>query len=294
MTASSSESFASRVRSEVAHCALEPCCREPFLMALVAGAKYFSRYGKAVLRLSNVATVRTVVTMLKERGIAHSWRREVNADRRAQFYLIELPELPPSFYRLPPFERPCCRRAWMAGLFLVCGTVADPQRDYYFEWSPASWDCTNLLVGCLIDEDLQPTVGVRGKGQLVCLKRGEDVSVALSLVGATLARLEFEEVRALKETNNDLHRLVNAETANIKRTVEAAARQVALLRELKERGLWEELKRDSAELAELRLENPHASYRELGEMLDPPMTRAAVGKRLARLEKIVEEIVLGR
>lgn len=260
------------------------------MMAVLAGAKYFRRYGGAVLRLSSASIARAVLTLLKSKKIEHSWRQETSREGKVQFYLVELPKLPESFYRLPTFADICCRRAWIAGLFLVCGNVADPQKDYYLEWSPTSWDCTHLLLGCLIDENVEITVSSRGKGQLVCLKKSEDVATALSLIGATRARLELEEVRALKETNNDLHRLVNAETANIKRTADVAFRQISKLNFLKERGLLGGLQEGLAEIARLRLENPDLSYRELGEIMDPPLSRGCIGKKLAKLENIAEDI----
>ena len=282
-------SFASRAREEVAGRSRRPCCQESFLMAVVAGAKFFHRYGGAVLRLSEPAVQRAVLKMLERKGITYALRRESGAEAGA-LSVVELPELPAGYFRLPDLHKACCRRSWMAGLFLVAGTVGDPQKDYYFEWSCGSLDLTYLLGNCLYDEGLHPTVSARGKGQIVCLKRGEEVADALTLVGANRARLEFENVRAVKETTNDLHRLVNAETANIRRTVEAGARQASFIRILKERGVLEGLSQPLAELALLRLDNPELSYRELGELCNPPQTRAVIGKRLARLEKLAAEL----
>lgn len=283
--------FSAGVHAEIARRRLKRCCREPFLMGVLAGAKYFRRYGRAVLRLAQKEAVEAVVAQLEAGRIAYSLRWEGGREGEPQFGLIELPELPASFYRLPSFQGVCCRRSWMAGLFLVCGTVSEPSKGYYMEWSPASWDCTNLLLGCLIDEQVEPVVTARGRGQAVCLKRGEDVAVALSLVGATLARLAYEDVRARKETNNDLHRLVNAETANIRRSAETAVRQNAAIRALQEQGILGQLSPELQGLAQVRLENPDCSYREIGEMLQPPLTRASVAKKLAKLEQLAAKML---
>ena len=286
------DSFSQKVRDEAARRALKKCCQKPFLMAMMTGAKFFRRYDRVVWRFTHGATVRLLVAMLKERGIPYTWRQESNREGRHSFYVVELSELHQSYYRLPPFKAACCRRAWITGLYLVCGSIADPVKDYYLAWNCASWDCTYLLLGCLRDEGLVPSLVVREHGQLVCLKRAEDVATALSLLGATLARLEFEDIRAVRETSNDLHRLVNAETANIKRMADTAARQIKKLQILQNNNILGGRSDSLAEVARLRLENPDLSYRELGELMTPPLTRASVGKKLAKLEKIADDLVI--
>ncbi|MDO5295946.1 MAG: DNA-binding protein WhiA [bacterium] len=286
------DSFSQKVRDEAARRSLHKCCQKPFLMAMLTGAKYFRRYGRVVWRLAHGATVRTLIGLLKELALPHTWHQEANKEGRRQFYVVELPELPQSYYRLPPFNGSCCRRSWITGLYLVCGAVADPHKDYYLAWNSASWDCAYLLLNCLSDEGLEPSLVEREHGQLVCLKRAEDVGVALSLLGATLARLEFEDIRAVRETSNDLHRLVNAETANIKRMADTAARQIKKLQILQNNYILGGLSDSLTEVLRLRLENPDLSYRELGEIMTPPLTRASVGKKLAKLEKIADELVV--
>lgn len=316
------DSFSQQVHTEVACCRRRACCKEAFLKAVVAGAKCFRRYETAVLRLSSEVAWMTVVRLLEELGLPYSWSPEEGKEA-GHFCVVELPHLPQSFYGLPELKRTCCRRAWMAGLFLVCGTVADPTKDYYFEWSLGSWDCTLLLTHCLADEGLHPYISERGKEQgitknqleassgqsperliarqvgfrscrqLVCLKRAEEVAEALSLVGATKARLRYEDIRAIKETSNDLHRLVNAETANIRRAAEAGARQVMAMKILREMGILEGLSPSLAELALLRLDHPELSYRELGEICHPRQTRASVAKRLAKLERLAVDLNVG-
>ena len=165
------DSFSQKVRDETAHRTLKKCCQKSFLMAMMNGAKFFRRYDCVVWRFAHGATVRLVVSLLKERGIPYTWRQESNKEGRHLFYVVELAELPQSYYRLPPLKSACCRRSWVSGLYLVCGSVADPLKDYYLTWNCASWDCTYLLLSCLRDEGLAPSLVVREHGQLVCLKR---------------------------------------------------------------------------------------------------------------------------
>ena len=44
------------------------------------------------------------------------------------------------------------------------------------------------------------------------------------------------------------------------------------------------------QVAELRVNNPDATLKELGSMMEPPVGKSGINHRLRRLEKIAEEI----
>ena len=111
----------------------------------------------------------------------------------------------------------------------------------------------------------------------------------LALVGAHRALLRTEDVRIMKSMRNDVNRLVNAETANLQKTAEAALSQIEAIRLLDEvRGI-ENLPPALQELARLRLEHPEVSLRELGELADPPLSKSAVYHRVRRIEELASE-----
>ena len=93
-----------------------------------------------------------------------------------------------------------------------------------------------------------------------------------------------------KEMRNSVNRKVNCETANINKTVSAAAKQVEDIRLIqKEIGL-NKLPEGLQEIAELRLTYPDASLKELGEMLTEPLGKSGVNHRLRKLSELAEDI----
>jgi cell division protein WhiA len=92
----------------------------------------------------------------------------------------------------------------------------------------------------------------------------------------------------MKEMKNLVNRQVNAETANLTKTVEAAARQVAALERLRASGGLARLSPSLQELATLRLNHPDASLKELGEMCNPPVGKSGINHRMRQLTRVAE------
>ena len=127
----------------------------------------------------------------------------------------------------------------------------------------------------------------------VYLKGAEPIVTFLALVGAHRALLRTEDVRIIKSMRNDVNRLVNAEIANQQKTAEAALTQIEAINALVDARGLDNLPPALAELAELRLANPEASLRELGELADPPLTKSAVYHRVRRIEELAAETLSG-
>jgi DNA-binding protein WhiA len=124
----------------------------------------------------------------------------------------------------------------------------------------------------------------------VYLKGAEPIVTFLALVGPHRALQRTEDVRVIKSMRNEVNRLVNAETANLQKSAEAAVSQVADVRLIAEARGFERLPRALRELAELRLANPDVSLRELGELADPRLSKSAVYHRIRRLEAMALEL----
>lgn len=102
--------------------------------------------------------------------------------------------------------------------------------------------------------------------------------------------MKLENVRILKEMRNTVNRRVNCETANINKTVTAAVKQIEDIRYIKEAGGFGDLSPGLLEVAELRLEYPDVSLKELGTMLNPPVGKSGVNHRLRKLSEIAQKL----
>ena len=125
---------------------------------------------------------------------------------------------------------------------------------------------------------------------IVYIKEGEQIVDILNIMGAHSCLLELENIRIMKEMRNNVNRLVNCETANLSKTVNAAVRQVESIKIIQSKIGLKRLPQNLREIAELRLEYPDESLKELGEMLDPPVGKSGVNHRLRKIEKKAEEL----
>ena len=129
----------------------------------------------------------------------------------------------------------------------------------------------------------------KNSNYMLYLKDGEEISSFLALIGANKSVIKFEEIRVMKETRNNINRLVNCETANLNKIIDASVRQINAIEKLKKEKKFENLPENLKELAELRTKNPEASYQELGAMLKEPIGKSGVSHRLEKIIKIAEE-----
>ena len=102
--------------------------------------------------------------------------------------------------------------------------------------------------------------------------------------------MKYENVRIYKELVNSVNRGVNCDTANLNRVAVAAANEIDDIRLIEaEKGL-DTLPDSLREVAELRLENPYISLKELGELIEPPIGKSGVNHRLRRIKKLADDI----
>lgn len=183
-----------------------------------------------------------------------------------------------------------CRAAFLRGAFLGGGSITDPQKKtYHLELVTQSEDFANGLVYLLNLLGLKAKIGQRKEHYLVYLKEGEALAKYLSLIGANNAVLKLEEVRVIKELRGQVNRRVNCETANLQKTLDAAWEQVEMITALKNSGKLANLPANLRETAELRLEYPEASLKELGELHKPPLSKSTVNHRLRTIREFAKK-----
>ncbi|MCW6701287.1 DNA-binding protein WhiA [Anaerococcus sp. NML200537] len=174
--------------------------------------------------------------------------------------------------------------------FIFRGSVNDPQRGYNLEIVSKDENEASLLKESMDTFSLNSKLSTRNDYYIVYLKDSDKISDFLAIIGATKSLFELENVRAIKSLRNDINRVNNFDNANIDRTVKAAANQLTAINKVKEAGVFEDLDDLSKKLANLRLENPYLSLEELGEMINPPLSKAKVNYRLQKFIKIAKDL----
>ena len=120
----------------------------------------------------------------------------------------------------------------------------------------------------------------------IYIKEGEEISKILAVIGANKAVLKFEDIRVKREMRGKLNRLVNCETANLNKTINASIEQIAAIKKLKKEGKFNKLNDNLKEIANLRIENPDMSLIELGKLLKEPVGKSGVNYRLKKIIEI--------
>ena len=188
------------------------------------------------------------------------------------------------------FKRDCCVQAFVRGAFLACGSVTDPNKEYHLEFSVPSLSLAEGLLSLLQEHGIPIKLASRKGIRLLYLKESEPIEDLLTYMGAVNNSLELMNVKIYKDVRNKVNRVTNCETANIEKTVNAAAGQVEAIRLIEQTLGLDELPEDLREVAGLRLENPDMSLRELCQSLVEPISRSGVNHRLKRLMAIADEI----
>lgn len=191
-------------------------------------------------------------------------------------------------YRL--VQNTCCKRAYLRAVFMASGSVTNPEKGYHLEITVTSRRFCEQLQELLTSFDIEARITSRKKYYVLYVKEGSAIVDFLGVMGAHLALMDFENVRILKDVRNSVNRQVNCETANISKTVTAAARQIEDIRYIERLRGFSHLSDGLREIAELRLEYPESSLAELGQMLSKPLGKSGVNHRLRKLSEIAERM----
>ncbi len=184
----------------------------------------------------------------------------------------------------------CCQRAFLRGTFLAAGSMSDPEKGYHLEFVCSHEAQAQQIQEILAEFEIEARIVIRKKYFVVYVKEGAGISDFLNVAEAHVALMDFENSRVVRDVRNTVNRRVNCETANITKTVNAAARQLDDILLLQEKYGFEKLPANLRQMAEVRLEHPDAPLKELGAYLDPPVGKSGVNHRLRKLCELADSI----
>ena len=181
-----------------------------------------------------------------------------------------------------------CKRAIIRGAFLGAGSVNNPSRTYHLEINLSTKDNMEFL------DEILKQCNIKCKklenNNSIYLKDGEEISSIIALFGASSSVLKFEDIRVQKEMNGKVNRIVNCQSANLNKTLNASVEQIDAIRRLQQSNKYNNLDDNLKEIALLRLEYPDMSLVELGKKLKEPLGKSGVNYRLKRIIKIAEDL----
>lgn len=177
-------------------------------------------------------------------------------------------------------------KAYIRGTFLGSGSINNPKNKYHLEVKLKTKNNAENIIEILSRYNISFKILNNQNKFSIYSKDGEEISKFLAFIGASRSVLEFEEIRVYRDMRNNINRIVNCETANLTKTVDAAIKQIEAINKLKKNGKYNDLPDNLKEIAKLRIENPEASLVELGKMLKEPIGKSGVNYRLNTIIKM--------
>ncbi len=302
-------SFAEQVKNEVAHCRPEnAACRQAELAALLCmgGSVILGPRGHVGMEFStsNNAVARKALTMWMQ---SFAIRPEVRVRqglrlRKKNYYILRVP---PSFastktlqqlslfpkdkeFRTIDLKNAGCQQAFLRGAFMGGGSVNQPKGDYHLELLTGNEAFAQKLLKIMCRFRLPAKMTDRKGDYLVYIKEGDGVSAFLQYIGADQAYMAFESVRVVKEMRNNVNRVVNCETANLQKTVDAAIRQRRDIQKIQASGMYGRMTPKLQEAAELRMNNPEAPMSELAALSG--LTKSGLAHRFRKISDIAKQL----
>ena len=176
-----------------------------------------------------------------------------------------------------------CRLAWLRGRFLARGSLSLANGRTHLEILVTPEEAP-VLAEQLAAAGTRPSWRVRRGYGVITWKSAETVGVVLRRLGAGASLLELEARQVSRSLRGELNRVLNAESANLARTVAASFRQLGAISELEGDGRLAREPLRVREIAAARRETPEATIGELAERLS--LHRSAVQRALERIERL--------
>lgn len=205
-------------------------------------------------------------------------------------------EIEEDYARVHPliFQKACCKRAFLRGVFLCAGSISEPEKTYHFEIVCTTPERAQQICDMMRTFNIDGKWINRKKYYVVYIKEASQIVDILNVMEAHISLMELENIRILKEMRNSVNRRVNCETANISKTVSAAVKQIEDITYIRDTVGFGNLTEGLKEIAQLRLEYPEASLVELGKLLPTPVGKSGVNHRLRKLSILADELRMNR
>jgi DNA-binding protein WhiA len=291
------EGFSSSVKAELARLPLSKrCCQKSELGIMLSLPEAIKQSdGQLFLAFNNPSAYRRGFLLLKSlfASSAVKLKKEKDTQGRTVFLLVvkglkmqELSELTGQVDGIIEAPR-CCQRAFLRGAFLTSGSISDPYKQNHLELT-SGWELATLVQEVLGRLGIVSRQFSRKGRPVIYLKDGEVIGEFLRLIGTHSSVLRFEQARVAKDVRNAINRVVNCETANVDKTVKAAMEQLQMIKTIDDYLGLVKLPTKLRAVAYKRINNPYASFQELAQSMDPPLSRSAISYRIRQLKKIAE------
>ena len=181
-------------------------------------------------------------------------------------------------------------KALIRGVFLGSGYISNPEKKYHLEFTFSSEQNLEIVYMLLKKYEIRTKKIQKDNGFCLYIKDGEEISKFLAFIGANQSVLKFEEHRVVRDTKNNVNRLINCETANLSKTIKAGNKQIEDIKFIKSKKKFSELADGLQEVANVRLSHPDSSLAELVSIMGNTISKSGLSHRLSAISKFADEL----
>jgi len=308
------KSFSSCVKDELAREIPERvCCQKTELYTSVKISGHIKKENKnfsVKISTENASIARRIITLIRDLFGSEiiSYIKIKSFKNKGKRYFIEIPfqEKIIKFLKTLGYldnnskirekifsdliRKKCCQISFLKSCFYNNGYILKPQSGYHLEIIIKNENDAKEILKIFNKFRISPKMYRRRGFFVIYLKRSEDILNFLKLVGAYRTVLDLENIKILKETKSYIKRLVNFESANLKRTIEASHRHINNIEKIENYMGIDLLTKALRDIAYIRLEYPQASLLELGKLGEKKISKSAVNNRLRRINEIAKSL----
>ena len=288
-------SYSSNVKRDLLTQTLKRCCRRALLMGILFSRATLDN-SEIAIRLEGEELIQYSAQLIKEQftqiaGV-NSLKQGGNV-QEVRFHARSAQQIVSDFDDgvLQGFDKcPDCNLAFLRGVFLACGRVDPPEKQYHLEFSALPSRLASLRE-FLETLGLFPKDSQRRGQPFLYFKDSTSIEDILTAVGASSATLSLINLKIEREFLNNANRGTNCYTANVKRAVGAAQKQIDAILRLKEKNKLSFLPPDLIETAEYRLLHQEMSLSQMAMSMTPPITKSGLNHRLTKIMEYAEALL---
>ncbi len=297
-------SFSSEVKKEILMQELSKskCCRKAAAYAIVCFAKQLNTV-KFTLSSDNFELLKYAQKILLNSDIKGEIQTVKHLNReKSEFVVDDLAQINKMMQtflytgqetttRINSGNFGCnnCVNAFLATVFLICGTMTNPGKEYNLEFTSNKYNLIKDLSALLTANGFNARHTVRKGLNVLYIKSSEQIEDLLTFMGATNSALEIMNLKVYKDIRNKANRITNCETANIDKIVAANESVLSAIKLLRKNGAYNLLADELKQTADLREELPSLSLNELAERFNPPISKSGLSHRLKKIVKIANQ-----
>lgn len=304
-------SFTMMIKDEICQKSFDDCCQKSLLSAFISLNRLSNKDNENLIKVTSFhkPTINLIADLLRNQFQESKIKIETIKYQKTNRYLIEVLDLTnkitdelslqtKGFDFVNKIIKKHCIRAYIAGIFLVSGSINSPKTsNYHLELQFDSLDFAKAIQKLLAKNFKLNFKFIKRRNKFVLyLKRSNDISDFLKLLDCPQAVFTFEEKRITRELLNTINRFNNIDISNQQKAFNASLNQIAMINKIKELNGFNELSDKCQILANIRLINQDASlvelseefYQKTGEMI----TKSGVNHLMRELRKKYQELLI--